>query len=111
MKRINPTVERISKAAKDDLGKRAFADSGAKRPKTEGPRRIPPIISPTTRAWPTFRASQPHVWVVSITTAISIKRSVKVHRAGGVLSLELSVSSALPIVDRKSTPLNSSHLG
>ena len=32
---------------------------GAKRPKTDGPMRMPPIISPITRAWPTLSASQP----------------------------------------------------
>ena len=48
-KRISPTVERISKDAIDDGGKSAFAAAGAKRPKTDGPKRIPPAISPMTR--------------------------------------------------------------
>jgi hypothetical protein len=79
-KRINPTVERISKAANDDLGNRTSAACGASRPKTEGPSRIPPTISPMTRDWPALRASQPQVRVTSITAAISTKSRVTVHQ-------------------------------
>src|SRR5580698_1441003 len=84
-KRINPTVERVSKTTKDDLGKRELATFGTNRPKTEGPRRIPPTISPTTRDWPTLRASQPPVRVVSMMTDIPIKTTVKDSHARRIL--------------------------
>ena len=70
-------MEKISKTAKDDFGKRALETFGANHPKSEGPSRIPPTISPTTRGCPTLRASQPPASVASMITDIPIKSSAK----------------------------------
>src|SRR5579884_1119974 len=49
---------------------------GEMRPRTEGPSRIPPIISPMTRACPSLRASHPQTSVTARMTDICTRSRV-----------------------------------
>src|SRR6185437_5231816 len=76
--RIRPTVDSISRESREAAGNNTLEELGDMRPNTEGPSRIPPMISPMTRAWPNFSASHPQKSVVSRMTDICRSRSVTV---------------------------------
>src|SRR5487761_1369944 len=74
--KIRPTVLRMSKALKDEGGNNVADQRGVNRPNTDGPIRIPPMISPMTRACPSLRASHPQKTVTSRTTVIWTSKRV-----------------------------------
>ena len=69
-------MERVSKGPNELTGNSSAERWGAKRPKADGPTRMPPMISPITRAWPTLSASQPQATVISNTIAIWVNNRV-----------------------------------
>src|SRR5882672_2332656 len=73
-KSTKPTVESVSNGPNELTGKSLAERWGANRPKTDGPMRMPPIISPITRAWPTLSASQPQLTVINRMMAIWVSR-------------------------------------
>src|SRR5579859_2669838 len=75
-KSTSPTVEIVSNGPKELVGNSVAETWGARRPKTDGPMRMPPIISPITRAWPTLSASQPQLTVINRTMAIWVRSKV-----------------------------------
>ena len=65
------------------LGNRCTSSAGEMRPSREGPSKMPPTISPTTRACPSLVASHAQAIVVSRTTEIWMRsRFIKAFHWG-----------------------------
>ena len=70
MKRIRPKLLSSCTFGRLSVGKIVVKASGARRPKSEGPRRIPATISPMTAGWCSLRKIQPIIRAATRITRI-----------------------------------------